>query len=135
MIYDSEPMLVAELPASNIQKRHGGRRGRPEHIRFRRVFNASFAAESAGDGARMRERATELIDGFRGDSADLVADYAVPFVQAIIGAIIGFPAQDTAQIQAWTDDVDVLCGTSWRQWRHGWPRRGGWPTTPATCKR
>ena len=40
--------------------------------------------------------------------ADLVAGYAIPFVQAVISAVIGFPAQDTAQIQAWTDDVNML---------------------------
>jgi cytochrome P450 len=60
----------------------------------------------------MRERAAALIDGFSGASsgnrADLVAGYAVPFVQAVISAVIGFPPGDTARIQAWTDDVNML---------------------------
>jgi cytochrome P450 len=59
----------------------------------------------------MRDRAESLIDGFPGadaNCADLVADYAIPFVQTVISAVIGFPAQDTAQIQAWTDDVNML---------------------------
>jgi cytochrome P450 len=29
-------------------------------------------------------------------------------VQAVISAVIGFPAEDTARIQAWTDDVNML---------------------------
>lgn len=110
MIYDSEPDIVAELRAGNVpETTMVVNEDEPEHIRFRRVFDAGFTGGRVRAMVpRMRERATELIDGFRGDSADLVADYAVPFVQAIIGAIIGFPAQDTAQIQAWTDDVNML---------------------------
>jgi cytochrome P450 len=76
---------------------------------MRRLFDAGFS------GARvramlptMRERAGELIDGFSRGRADLVTGYAIPFVQSVISAIIGFPAEDTARIQAWTDDFVLL---------------------------
>jgi cytochrome P450 len=117
MIYDNPPEVVAELRAGQVpETTMVVNEDEPEHIRFRRVFDAGFT------GARvramvplMRERADALIDGFAGGSsagsgvrADLVADYAIPFVQAVISAVIGFPAEDTARIQAWTDDVNML---------------------------
>jgi cytochrome P450 len=81
----------------------------PDHRRFRRVFDAGFT------GARvrailptMRERADELIDRFTGNRADLVLDYAIPFVQTVISTIIGFPLEDTDKVQAWTDDFVLL---------------------------
>jgi cytochrome P450 len=110
MIYDNPPEIVAVLREGQVpETTMVVNEDEPEHIRFRRVFDAGFT------GARvrvmvplMRERSTALIDQFAGDRADLVADYAIPFVQAVISAVIGFPAEDTARIQAWTDDVNML---------------------------
>ena len=114
MIYDNPPEVVAVLKAGGVpETTMVVNEDEPGHIRFRRVFDAGFT------GARvramvplMRERAAALIDAFAGDRsrdrADLVAGYAVPFVQAVISAVIGFPAEDTARIQAWTDDVNML---------------------------
>ena len=111
MIYDNPPEVVAVLRAGGVpETTMVVNEDEPDHIRFRRVFDAGFT------GARvramvplMRERAAALIDGFAADGrADLVAGYAVPFVQAVISAVIGFPAEDTARIQAWTDDVNLL---------------------------
>ena len=110
MIYDNPPEVVAVLRAGAVpETTMVVNEDEPEHIRFRRVFDAGFT------GARvramvplMRERAAGLIDSFRDGQADLVADYAVPFVQAVISAVIGFPAEDTARIQAWTNDVNML---------------------------
>src|SRR5262245_57726072 len=114
MIYDNPPEVTAVLRAGGVpETTMVVNEDEPEHVRFRRVFDAGFT------GARvramvplMRERAAALIDGFSAATsahrADLVADYAVPFVQAVISAVIGFPAEDTARIQAWTDDVNML---------------------------
>ena len=110
MIYDSPPEVVAVLRAGNVpETTMVVNEDEPDHIRFRRVFDAGFT------GARvrammplMRERAGGLIDLFADGQADLVAGYAIPFVQAVISAVIGFPAEDTAQIQAWTNDVNML---------------------------
>jgi cytochrome P450 len=113
MIYGNPPEVTAVLEEGNVpETTMVVNEDEPAHIRFRRVFDAGFT------GARvramvplMRDRAESLIDGFPGadaNCADLVADYAIPFVQTVISAVIGFPAQDTAQIQAWTDDVNML---------------------------
>ena len=110
MIYDSPPEVVAVLRAGHVpETTMVVNEDEPDHIRFRRVFDAGFT------GARvramvplMRVRAGDLIDLFADGQADLVASYAIPFVQAVISAVIGFPAEDTAQIQAWTDDVNLL---------------------------
>ena len=110
LIYGNPPEVVAVLREGNVpETTMVVNEDEPEHVRFRRVFDAGFT------GARvramvplMRDRATELIDAFPPGHADLVAEYAIPFVQAVISAVIGFPAEDTAQIQAWTDDVNML---------------------------
>ena len=110
MIYDNPPEIVAVLREGQVpETTMVVNEDEPERIRFRRVFDAGFT------GARvramvplMRERTTALIDQFAGDRANLVADYAIPFVQAVISAVIGFPAEDTARIQAWTNDVNML---------------------------
>jgi Cytochrome P450 len=109
MIYANPAEVVAELEKGNVpETTMVVNEDEPEHTRFRRAFDAGFT------GARvramlptMRARANELVDGFTGH-ADLVADYAVPFVQTVISAIIGFPPEDTAKIQAWTDDFVLL---------------------------
>ncbi|GEL24219.1 hypothetical protein PSU4_31730 [Pseudonocardia sulfidoxydans NBRC 16205] len=110
MIYDNPPEVVEELRRGGVpETTMVVNEDEPDHERFRRVFDAGFT------GARvramlptMRARADELIDGFAGDQADLVAGYAIPFVQTVISAIIGFPAEDTARVQGWTDDVNTL---------------------------
>ncbi len=110
MIYDNPPEVVAELQKGGVpETTMVVNEDEPEHVRFRRVFDAGFS------GARvramlptMRSRANELIDGFTDQRADLVTGYAVPFVQTVISAIIGFPPADTDRIQVWTDDVNTL---------------------------
>ena len=109
-IYANPPEVTSVLEAGGVpETTMVVNEDEPEHRAFRRVFDAGFT------GARvramlptMRARADELVDAFAGGAADLVADYAVPFVQTVISAIIGFPAEDTARIQAWTDDVTTL---------------------------
>lgn len=110
MIYANPPEVVAELERGNVpETTMVVNEDEPTHRHHRRVFDAGFT------GARvramlptMRTRAEELVAGFGSGHADLVAEYAVPFVQTVISAIIGFPAEDTARIQAWTDDFVLL---------------------------
>lgn len=109
-IYDNPPEVVAELTAGNVpETTMVVNEDEPGHRQMRALFDAAVS------GARirallplMRERADELIDGFAGGRAELVSQYAIPFVQTIISAVIGFPPQDTEQVQAWTDDVNTL---------------------------
>jgi cytochrome P450 len=110
MIYNNPPEVVAELEAGHVpETTMVVNEDEPGHAPMRALFDAAV------NGRRvrallplMRERAAELIDGFEGSGADLVSEYAIPFVQTIISAVIGFPPEDTGQIQAWTDDVATL---------------------------
>ena len=109
-IYSNAPEVVEVLTRGNVPETNVVvNDDEPGHTPNRRVFDAGFT------GARVRamlptmhETADALIDAFPASGADLVADYAVPFVQAVIGAIIGFPPEDTAKVQQWTDDQNTL---------------------------
>jgi cytochrome P450 len=109
-IYGNPPEVVEVLRVGGVPETNAVvNEDEPAHTPIRRVFDAGFT------GARvrallptMRARAAELVDGFDGGRADLVGEYAVPFVQTVISAIIGFPPEDTEQIQLWTDDVNTL---------------------------
>lgn len=111
-IYDNPPEVVAELKAGDFPETSMlVNEDEPKHCQTRALFDAAVS------GARIRsllplmhQRAGELIDGFD-DRTDLVAEYAVPFVQTIISAIIGFPPEDTQRVQAWTDGVCMLWNT------------------------
>ncbi|MFI1400895.1 cytochrome P450 [Streptomyces sp. NPDC020681] len=109
-IYDNPPEVVAELEAGNVpETTMVVNEDEPRHKQMRALFDAGVS------GARvrmllplMKQRADELINGFTGGTADLVSEYAFPYVQTIINAVIGFPPEDSELIQGWTDDLTVL---------------------------
>lgn len=109
-IYSNAPEVVEILREGGVPETNAVvNDDEPEHTPKRRVFDAGFT------GARVRamlptmhETAEQLIDAFEPGRADLVADYAIPFVQRVISAIIGFPPEDTDRIQQWTDDQNTL---------------------------
>ena len=112
-IYDNPPEVVAELEAGNVPETPMVvNEDEPAHAPVRKLFDAAVG------GARvrtllplMRQRAEELVDRFPADGADgvdLVADYAIPFVQTIINTVIGFPPEDAERVAAWTEDVGLL---------------------------
>ncbi|PVZ12029.1 cytochrome P450 [Actinomycetospora cinnamomea] len=128
LMYSNPPEVVEVLRAGNVPETGAVvNEDEPEHTPIRRVFDAGFTgARVRAMMPTMRATADSLVDAFatggiehstpagepsaipaRG-RADLVAQYAVPFVQSVISAIIGYPPQDTAQIQIWTDDVATL---------------------------
>ena len=120
--YSSEPEVVAELERSSYPETDAlVNEDGPEHTAHRKLF------ETGVTGARvralvpaMRDKANELIDAFGNDPrdprdprdpdgpVDLVARYAAPFVQFVINRIIGFPDEDAARVQAWTNDVATI---------------------------
>jgi cytochrome P450 len=110
LIYGNPPEVVAELRAGHVAETTAiVNKDEPLHRPTRGVFDAGFT------GARvramvplMRQRASELIDDFTGNSTELVREYAVPFVQTIINTAIGFPAKDSERIQVWTNDFMLL---------------------------
>lgn len=109
-IYDNPPEVVAELKAGNVPETTVlVNTDPPAHAHVRALTEAGLS------GTRIRsllplmhQRANELIDGFGTGTVDLVSEYAAPFVQTIIGAVIGFPPEDTARVNAWTDDLGLL---------------------------
>lgn len=108
--YDNPPEVVEVLRAGGVPETGAVvNEDEPEHLPIRRVFDAGFTgARVRAMMPKMRATAESLVDAFPSGRADLVAGYAVPFVQSVISAIIGFPPEDTAQIQIWTDDVATL---------------------------
>lgn len=109
-IYANAPEVVEVLRRNRVPETSAVvNEDEPQHTPIRRVFDAGFT------GARVRAllptmhaTADALIDAFPAGGADLVGEYAVPFVQTVISAIIGFPPEDTEQIQIWTDDQNTL---------------------------
>lgn len=109
-IYDNPPEVVAELKAGGVPETTVlVNTDPPAHEHVRALTEIAFS------GARVRallplmhRRANELVDAFSPGSTDLVSEYAAPFVQTIIGAVIGFPAEDTAKVHAWTEDLNLL---------------------------
>lgn len=109
-IYSNSPEVVEVLRRGNVPETNVVvNEDEPAHLPIRRVFDAGFT------GARVRAMlptmhatADALIDAFPAGSADLVGGYAIPFVQTVINAIIGFPAEDNDLIQIWTDDQNTL---------------------------
>src|SRR5690349_6354720 len=109
-IYWNPPEVTEVLRAGGVPETNAVvNEDEPAHHPIARVFDAGFT------GARVRAilptmhaTAESLIDGFTDRRADLVGGYAVPFVQSVINAIIGFPAEDGDRIQQWTDDVNML---------------------------
>lgn len=112
-IYDNPPEVTEELRAGGVpETTMVVNEDEPEHRRFRRVFEAAFTPPRVRAMLpRMQQRANELIDAFGDNRADLVADYAAPFVRTVIDTVIGFPEEDGDRIQAWTEDVDTLFNT------------------------
>jgi cytochrome P450 len=110
LIYGNPPEVVEALRAGEVPETSMVvNEDEPEHAAMRRVFDAGFTgARVRAMVPRMRERAAELVDAFSRDGADLVGEYAAPFVQTVINAIIGFPAEDDDRVQAWTDDFVLL---------------------------
>ena len=112
--YDGPPEVVEALRRGGIPETAMVVNDEGEdHAWTRRVLDAAFT------GARvrklvpiMRERARELIGAFPPDRAELVADYAAPFVRTVVDATLGLAGADsgadTAQVQAWSDAQVIL---------------------------
>ncbi|WP_420594652.1 cytochrome P450 [Deinococcus sp.] len=76
----------------------------PDHAWTRRVLDAAFTATRVRSLLpTMRVRAAELAANLSPDGADLVAEYAAPFVRTIVDAALGLSDADPAQIQTWSD--------------------------------
>ncbi len=78
----------------------------PQHTRLRRAVAAALSQRSyAGQLDQMQQRAQDLFGAIltRGEG-DLVADFVLPVVFAVICDLIGIPEVDRAQVHVWSDD-------------------------------
>ncbi|PXY25738.1 linalool 8-monooxygenase [Prauserella flavalba] len=109
-IWDNPPEVVRELAGCVAEGSTIVNEDEPKHLPLRKVLDHAFS------GRRIRavlplmtKRANELIDAFEPDrSADLLAQYSDPFVQAIVSAVFGIPDEDVAKVQSWTNDYVLL---------------------------
>jgi cytochrome P450 len=78
----------------------------PVHTRRRRAVAAHFTIRRAA-AARpaLAERAAGLIAGLRerGDEAELVGEFTVPFTLAVISDLLGVPEAARARVRPWVD--------------------------------
>jgi cytochrome P450 len=75
----------------------------PKHMPVRRVFELTFSGRRVRrlSGA-MHDRANELVDRFEADgSADLVTQFANPYVRHVLSLAIGIPPEDIEKVDAW----------------------------------
>ena len=105
-IYDNAPEVVAELRAGNVPEwRRLVDEDKPRHRQVRALMDVGISGQRIRSLLPLIQRsADELVDALTGGTADLVSQYATPYVAAIINAIIGFPPEDAPRIQAWTND-------------------------------
>ena len=86
----------------------------PNHTRLRGLVNKAFTPRVV---ERLRPRVEEivasLLDEIDGaESADLIADFAVPLPVIVIAELLGVPAADRARFKAWSAHLAVaLDGT------------------------
>lgn len=108
-IYHNPPEVVAELEGHVPEAGMLVNEDPPGHTATRTLFDAGFTgARVRALAPLMHSRSAELIDAFDGGSADLVADYAGPFVETIVNAVVGFPADDAPRIRAWSVALTLL---------------------------
>jgi cytochrome P450 len=78
----------------------------PDHERLRRVVQVAFAPRSIAqleDAVRAITR--RLLADKRGDTFDLVSDFAGPLPTIVIAELLGVPAEDAAQFRIWSDSI------------------------------
>ncbi|MEV7025420.1 cytochrome P450, partial [Kitasatospora sp. NPDC093558] len=76
----------------------------PDHTRVRRLVAPAFTVRNV---ARLRpaveRRTAELLDGFRGHSADVMRDFATPLALTVICDLLGIAEEDRRDFRTWTD--------------------------------
>jgi cytochrome P450 len=78
----------------------------PDHERLRRVVQVAFAPRSIAqmeDAVRAITR--RLLADKRGQTFDLVADFAGPLPTIVIAELLGVPPADAAQFRMWSDSI------------------------------
>ncbi len=86
----------------------------PDHTRLRAAMNRAFVPAAVN---RLEPAIEALVDGFleRAEAAgamDVIGDLAYPLPVAVIGKLLGVPAEDFARLKAWSDDLATVVGTA-----------------------
>ncbi|MFF1423203.1 cytochrome P450 [Streptomyces sp. NPDC058280] len=80
----------------------------PDHTRLRTLVSRAFTKQRV-ERLRpwVRQLTDELLTGLRarGDTADLVEDFALPLPVAVICELLGVPAADRPRFREWSDGV------------------------------
>ncbi|MEW2415542.1 cytochrome P450 [Streptomyces sp. NPDC046866] len=80
----------------------------PDQTRMRKVVAGAFTARAM---RRLRERAQQVMDGLldamerQGPPADLMALVHRPFPLAMVGELLGAPAEDRPRLARWSDTI------------------------------
>ena len=81
----------------------------PVHTRLRRLVSRAFTPRAVESlRPRVVEIAEELLDGFHGDSVDLVAGFAHELPIRVMGAMLEVPAGDHHHFATWTADLGLV---------------------------
>ena len=86
----------------------------PVHTRLRNALGRAFTACSI---ETRRGRIAEIVGLLlnprgRGREMDLIRDFAYPLPVAVIGDLLGVPAEDHEQLKAWSDELAGFIGSS-----------------------
>lgn len=78
----------------------------PQHSRLRRLVSRGFSPLQINRiEAQVRGIARRLLEPFgKGDSFDLIQDYAAPFASMVIGELAGVPHEDLDILRQWGED-------------------------------
>ena len=86
----------------------------PVHTRLRNALGRAFTARSI---EARRARIAEIVELLLNRAAaagemDLIRDFAYPLPVAVIGDLLGVPAEDHEQLKAWSDELAGFIGSS-----------------------
>jgi cytochrome P450 len=86
----------------------------PDHTRLRAAMNRAFVpGVVARLGPAIAALTEELIDRVaQHGEMDVIADFAYPLPVAVIGQLLGVPAEDFWRLKAWSDDLATVVGTA-----------------------
>jgi cytochrome P450 len=86
----------------------------PDHTRLRAAMNRAFVPGAVARlGPAIEKLVGDLIDRVvaRG-SMDLIGDFAYPLPVAVIGHLLGVPAEDFWRLKSWSDDLAMVVGSA-----------------------
>lgn len=81
----------------------------PEHTRLRRLVSRAFTPRAVESlRPRVAQITEDLLGGFHGPTADLVAEFAHELPISVMAAMLGVPAGDHHRFAAWTADLGLV---------------------------